>query len=66
MRPLARALLLAGALSTSTASAWAGDVQSAERDQRAGAQKTFEAGSKLYDTRHFEEALAAFRASYQI
>jgi hypothetical protein len=41
-------------------------VQSAEREQRAGAQKTFEAGSKLYDTRHYEEALAAFRASYQI
>jgi hypothetical protein len=46
--------------------AWGGDVQSAEKEQRAGAQKTFEAGSKLYDTKHYGEALAAFRASYQI
>ncbi len=44
----------------------AGDVRSAEKDQKVGAQKTFEAGTKLYDSRHFEEALAAFRASYQI
>ena len=66
MRRWGRSFLLGSALSFSAAVAWGGDVQTAERDQRAGAQKTFEAGSKLYDTHHFEEALAAFRASYQI
>src|SRR5262249_40691806 len=35
-------------------------------EQKAGAQKTFDAGSKLYDAHRYEEALAAFRASYQI
>jgi hypothetical protein len=37
-----------------------------ERDEKEGAQKTFEAASKLYDTKHYEQALTAFRASYQI
>jgi hypothetical protein len=66
MRRWGRSLFLGAALSFAAVRASAGDVQSAERDQRAGAQKTFEAGSKLYDTRHYEDALAAFRASYQI
>lgn len=35
-------------------------------DQKAGAQQTFEAGGKLYDGKRFQEALTAFRASYQI
>jgi hypothetical protein len=59
-------LPLCAALSTSAAPARAKGSHSAESDQRAGAQKTFEAGSKLFDSRHYEEALAAFRASYQI
>jgi hypothetical protein len=54
------------ALSTSALSAWAGEGHSPTKDQRAGAQKTFAVGSKLYDSQHYEEALAAFRASYQI
>ena len=36
------------------------------REQKEGAQKTFDAASKLYDGKHFEQALTAFRASYQI
>jgi hypothetical protein len=66
MRRWGRVVLLAAGLCAASEAAWAGDVASAERDQRAGAQKTFEAGSKLYDSHHYEEALAAFRASYQI
>jgi hypothetical protein len=63
MRRWGRSLLFGTALFLAAQGALAGDVQS---DQRAGAQKTYEAGTKLYDSRHFEEALAAFRASYQI
>src|SRR4051812_28705663 len=58
-------LPLCAALATSAAPAWAGSA-SAEKDQRAAAQKTFAAGSNLYDAHHYEEALAAFKASYQI
>ena len=36
------------------------------RDEKAGAQKTFEAGTKLYDAHRYKEALTALRASYQI
>jgi hypothetical protein len=44
----------------------AGDAGGAEKEQKAGAQKTFDAGSKLYDAHQYGEALVAFRASYQI
>jgi hypothetical protein len=59
-------LPICAALSMSVLPAWAGEAQSSAKDQRAGAKKTFEVGNKLYDSHHFEEALAAFRASYQI
>src|SRR5436190_21382129 len=36
------------------------------QDEKAGAQKTFEAGTKLYDAHRYKEALTALRASYQI
>lgn len=36
------------------------------KDEKAGAQKTFEAGTKLYDAHRYKEALTALRASYQI
>jgi hypothetical protein len=38
----------------------------AGQDEKAGAQKTFEAGTKLYDAHRYKEALTALRASYQI
>lgn len=38
----------------------------ADSDEKAGAQKTFEAGTKLYDAHRYKEALTALRASYQI
>jgi hypothetical protein len=44
----------------------AADAAPPEKEQKAGAQQTFDAGSKLYDAHRYEEALAAFRASYQI
>jgi hypothetical protein len=59
-------LPICAALSTSVVPAWAGKPQESAKDERAGARKTFEVGNKLYDSRHYEEALAAFRASYQI
>jgi hypothetical protein len=69
-RPARSLMLISALLATGMVAvpqnALAGEAQGAARDQRAGAQKTFEAGTKLYDGRHFEEALAAFRASYQI
>ena len=61
-----RSLLLWAALCTSGLPAWAEGARPAEKDQRAGAQKTFEAGGTLFDSKHYEQALAAFRASYQI
>jgi hypothetical protein len=54
------------ALLASSSVCLAGGGAPGEKDQKAGAQQTFEAGGKLYDAHHFEEALAAFRASYQI
>lgn len=42
------------------------DVSSAGHDTKAGAQQMFEAGSNLYDAKKYEEALTAFRASYQV
>src|SRR5262245_28732695 len=63
MRRWGLSFLLGATLALVAESALAGDAQS---DQRAGAQKTYEAGTKLYDSKHYEEALAAFRASYQI
>lgn len=42
------------------------DVSSAGHDTKAGAQQMFEAGSNLYDAHKYEEALTAFRASYQV
>jgi hypothetical protein len=36
------------------------------KDEKAGAQKTFEAGTKLYDAHRYKEALTALRASYEI
>src|SRR6185436_18627726 len=36
------------------------------QDEKAGAQKTFEAGTRLYDAHRYKEALTALRASYQI
>lgn len=57
---------LCAALSTSAVPAWAAGPRSAEKEQHAAAKKTFEAGNKLYDSHHYEEALAAFRGSYQI
>jgi hypothetical protein len=59
-------LPLCAALATSSLPAWAGDSHPKAKDERAGAKKTFEVGNKLYGSRHYEEALAAFRASYQI
>jgi hypothetical protein len=50
----------------SPAVAHAGDAAGGEKEQKAGAQKTFDAGSKLYDAHQYGEALVAFRASYQI
>jgi hypothetical protein len=58
--------LLCVALLACARGAIAGDSGAAEKDQKVGAQKTFEAGGRLYDGHHYEEALAAFRASYQI
>ena len=66
MRRWGLPLLLGSVLLLTTEGAHAGGAHSAEKDQRAAAQKTFAAGSNLYDSRHYEEALAAFRASYQI
>src|SRR4051794_11034742 len=66
MRCRLRSVLWGASLLIASHAAWAGGVHSAEKDQKAGAQKTYEAGTKLYDSKHFDEALAAFRASYQI
>src|SRR4051812_48863807 len=44
----------------------AADAAPPEKEQKAGAQKTFDAGSRLYDAHRYDEALTAFRASYQI
>lgn len=59
-------LPLCAALATSAGPARAARAHSAEKEQHAAAKKAFEAGNKLYDSHHYEEALAAFRASYQI
>jgi hypothetical protein len=66
MKRWGRCLPICAALSLSAAPAWSGEAHPAAKDQRAGAKKTFEVGNKLYDSHHYEEALAAFRASYQI
>jgi hypothetical protein len=66
MRSLRASALCGAALLACSSICHAGDALPGEKDQKAGAQQTFEAGGKLYDAHHFEEALAAFRASYQI
>lgn len=41
-------------------------VANATQERRSAAQKTFEAGDGLYEGGSFEEALTAFRASYEL
>jgi hypothetical protein len=41
-------------------------VSDAAQEQKSAAQKTFEAGDGLYEGGRFEQALTAFRASYEI
>lgn len=61
-----RVVAFGAAVALHAGASLAGDASTPEKEQKAGAQKTFDAGSKLYDAHQFEEALAAFRASYQI
>lgn len=42
------------------------EVEKATKDQLAAAATTFEAANKLFDAGRFEEAITAFRASYDI
>jgi hypothetical protein len=42
------------------------EVEQATKDQLAAAQTTFQAANKLFDAGRFEEAITAFRASYDI
>lgn len=57
--------VVALALQASLAHA-AGSESKPSDEQKSAAQQTFDAGSKLYDTHHFDQALVAFQASYRI
>lgn len=59
-------LALTAALACTTRSALADDVQLAPEDTKKGAQTTFRAANDLFDAGRYEEALTAFRASYEI
>jgi len=50
-------------IALAAAPAWAEDDGG---DQYSAAQKMFEAGDDLYDSGHFEQAVEAFRSSYQL
>jgi hypothetical protein len=54
-------LLLSPAVSAAGA-----NVNEASREQLKAAQKTFEVANDLYDAKRYEEAITAFRASYEI
>jgi hypothetical protein len=58
--------LLGALLVAAPAAARGPDVDAAARDKKAGAQQTFDAGSRLYDSKRYREALTAFRASHDI
>ncbi len=53
---------------TRTATSWAegATLDEATKDQTLAAQKTFEAADVLYDSKHYAEALAAYRTSYNV
>jgi hypothetical protein len=57
--------VVALALSSSFAHA-AGSEPKPSDEQKSAAQQTFDAGSKLYDSHRFDQALVAFQASYRI
>jgi hypothetical protein len=59
-------LLLALLLSGLPRAAGAVTVDEANREQKRAAQKTFEAADELYRAERYDEALTAFRASYDI
>lgn len=58
--------LLGALLTAAPAAAGGPGVDAAARDKKAGAQQTFDAGSHLYDSKRYQEALTAFRASHDI
>ncbi len=64
MRALALlAFVLLGALARPASAV---TYEQANRDQRRAAQKTFEAADGLYRAKRFDEALTAFKASYDL
>jgi hypothetical protein len=67
MRPWMMAASLAVSFAWFSAAQAAGvAVHEANKDQRQAALKAFQDADKLYDTKRYEEALTAFRASYDI
>lgn len=67
MRRFVQAAGLGAVVVWSTAAGAAGiPADQASKDQWKAAQKTFQVADELYDARRFEEALTAYRASYDI
>src|SRR5438874_1035580 len=52
--------LLGALLTAAPAAAGGPDVDATARAQKTGAQQTFDAGSRLYDSKRYREALTAF------
>jgi hypothetical protein len=63
---LARRIALSIVLATCSAAATGASVERATPEQKRLAQKTFEAADELYEAGRFEEAMSAFRGSYEI